>query len=180
MIPYSWLEGDELVDPSAPSDLADDVPLPADGKHVAIVGGGLAGLTTAYYMASVVKPSTKITIYEAEPRLGGWVRTDQVPVDVGGKKGIVNFERGPRSLSALGKNRSRYDDLVFYDLVSQSPYPNYSDLEMCPELTDHAVGNSASNSASNHTSPRTSLATSSTPTTSSKCLDQYSSSCPQS
>ena len=118
MIPYDWLKEDEYADPSGPSHVPNDVTLPADGKHVAIVGGGLAGLTTAYYMANAVRESTKITIYEAAPRLGGWVKTDQVPVDVGGKKGIVNFERGPRSFSALGKNKSRYDDLVFYDLVS--------------------------------------------------------------
>jgi oxygen-dependent protoporphyrinogen oxidase len=98
------------VDPSKP--------LPADGKHIAIIGGGLTGLTTAYYMSSVVRPSTKITLYEASPRLGGWVKTDKVKVDVGGKKGTVNFERGPRSLSSLTKNKSRFDDLVLYDLVS--------------------------------------------------------------
>lgn len=105
------------VDPNEPFDLDPNQPLPADGKHIAIVGGGLTGLTTAYYMASVVKPSTKITLYEANSRLGGWIRTDPVPVNVGGKKGIVNFERGPRSLSSLTKNTSRFDDLVFYDLV---------------------------------------------------------------
>ncbi|KAH8177585.1 flavin containing amine oxidoreductase domain-containing protein [Sarocladium implicatum] len=116
VIPYEWLKENEYANPSEPSQVPDDVALPADGKHVAIVGGGLAGLTTAYYMANAVRENTKITIYEAAPRLGGWVKTDQVPVDVGGKKGIVNFERGPRSFSALGKNKSRYDDLVFYDL----------------------------------------------------------------
>ncbi|KAK0383266.1 hypothetical protein NLU13_9179 [Sarocladium strictum] len=104
------------VNPSEPVEVDPSQPLPADGKDIAIIGGGLTGLTAAYYMASVVRPSTKITIYEANSRLGGWVRTDQVPVDVGGKKGIVNFERGPRSLSSLTKNTARFDDLVFYDL----------------------------------------------------------------
>ena len=102
----------ETVDPNEHIELDPSQPLPADGKNIAIVGGGLTGLTAAYYMASVVRPSTKITLYEASPRLGGWIKTDQVPVDVGGKKGIVNFERGPRSLSALASNKSRFDDLV--------------------------------------------------------------------
>lgn len=106
------------VNPSEPFDPPPDEPLPADGKHIAIIGGGLTGLTAAYYMAGVVRPSTKITLYEASSRLGGWVKTDQVPVNVDGKKGIVNFERGPRSLSSLAKNKSRFDDLMFYDLVS--------------------------------------------------------------
>lgn len=88
-----------------------------DGKHIAIVGGGLTGLTTAYYLAEGLNQSTKITIYEGSDRLGGWIRTDKVPVDVDGKKGTVSFERGPRSLSALHANKSRFDDLVLYDLV---------------------------------------------------------------
>lgn len=112
------LTHESRIDPSAYVDVDPSKPLPADGKHIAIIGGGLTGLTTAYYMSSVVRPSTKITLYEASPRLGGWVKTDKVKVDVAGKQGTVNFERGPRSLSSLTKNKSRFDDLVLYDLVS--------------------------------------------------------------
>ena len=88
-------------------------------NRIAILGGGLTGLTAAYYLALTkdATSNTKITIYEAGARLGGWVRTDKVPVDVDGVKGTVKFERGPRLLSSLATNKSRFDDLVFYDLV---------------------------------------------------------------
>jgi protoporphyrinogen/coproporphyrinogen III oxidase len=93
----------------------------ADGKRIAIIGGGLTGLTTAYYLAKSVSSKTRITIYEASDRLGGWLRTDRVPVDVGGTKGVVSFERGPRTISSLSASRSRFDDLILYDLVSSVP-----------------------------------------------------------
>ncbi|KAH7136545.1 hypothetical protein EDB81DRAFT_83194 [Dactylonectria macrodidyma] len=90
-----------------------------DASHadIAVLGGGLTGLTTAYYLAKKLPPTANITLYEAGDRLGGWIRTERVPVDVGGKKGTVLFERGPRSLTSLSGNTWRYDDLVFYDLV---------------------------------------------------------------
>lgn len=87
------------------------------GQDVAVIGGGLTGLTTAYYLAKNLPPSARITIYEASDRLGGWIWTDRVPVDVQGIRGIVNFERGPRTLTSLKGNAWRYDDLVLYDLV---------------------------------------------------------------
>lgn len=83
----------------------------------AVVGGGLTGLATAYYLAKKLPPSVNITLYEAGDRLGGWVRSERHPVDLGGKKGSVLFERGPRSLTSLSGNTWRYDDLVLYDLV---------------------------------------------------------------
>ncbi|KAF7548377.1 hypothetical protein G7Z17_g7092 [Cylindrodendrum hubeiense] len=83
---------------------------------IAVLGGGLTGLTTAYYLAKKLPPTANITLYEAGDRLGGWIRTERVPVDVDGKKGTVLFERGPRSLTSLVGNTWRYDDLVFYDL----------------------------------------------------------------
>lgn len=82
-----------------------------------MAGGGLTGLTTAYYLAKELPASAKVTVYEGSDRLGGWVKTDQVSVDVGGVQGTVSFERGPRTLSSLNTSTWRYDDLVLYDLV---------------------------------------------------------------
>ncbi|KAJ5923622.1 hypothetical protein N7454_008867 [Penicillium verhagenii] len=68
--------------------------------HVAIVGGGITGLTSAYQLTK--NPNiTGITIYEKSPRLGGWMRSERVPV----KGGDVLFEYGPRTIrcsDALG------------------------------------------------------------------------------
>lgn len=89
----------------------------AEGTRIAVAGGGLTGLTTAYYLAKELPASAKVTVYEGSDRLGGWVKTDQVSVDVGGVQGTVSFERGPRTLSSLNTSTWRYDDLVLYDLV---------------------------------------------------------------
>ena len=54
-------------------------------KKIAIVGGGISGLSAAYYLS----PHHDVTIFESAPRLGGHARTvmagrngDQ-PVDTG-------------------------------------------------------------------------------------------------
>jgi oxygen-dependent protoporphyrinogen oxidase len=86
-------------------------------RDIAVVGGGLTGLTTAYYLAKQLPSTAKITLYEGSDRLGGWIRTDRVPVDVDGVKGTVSFERGPRTLSSNHLSTWRFDDLVLYDLV---------------------------------------------------------------
>ncbi|GJN72925.1 oxygen-dependent protoporphyrinogen oxidase [Purpureocillium lilacinum] len=87
------------------------------GKSIAVVGGGLTGLTTAYYLAKQLPASARITLYEGSDRLGGWIWTDRVEVDVDGTRGTVGFERGPRTLSSLHLSTWRFDDLVLYDLA---------------------------------------------------------------
>ncbi len=56
-------------------------------KKVAILGGGICGLALAYYLQ---KHSCDITIFEAQDRLGGWLRTHS-------HEGAL-FECGPRTL----------------------------------------------------------------------------------
>jgi oxygen-dependent protoporphyrinogen oxidase len=99
----------------------------AKDANIAVIGGGLTGLSTAYYLAKKLPSTTKITLYEGSDRLGGWIKTDRVPVDVGGKQGIVSFERGSRSLTSLAGNTFRFDDLVLYDLVRNS-FSNMTEL----------------------------------------------------
>jgi protoporphyrinogen/coproporphyrinogen III oxidase len=89
----------------------------AKDANIAVLGGGLTGLTAAYYLAKKLPSTAKITLYESSDRLGGWIKTDRVPVDIEGKSGTVSFERGARSLSSLVGNTFRFDDLVLYDLV---------------------------------------------------------------
>lgn len=61
--------------------------------NIAVLGGGITGLATAYYLADAL-PRVKITLFERKNELGGWVRSKKV--DVG--NGEVLFEQGPRSL----------------------------------------------------------------------------------
>ena len=62
-------------------------------KDVAVIGGGITGLATAYYI-SEIPGGPQVTLYESGPRLGGWLRSTSI--DVG--NGNVIFEQGPRNL----------------------------------------------------------------------------------
>ena len=62
-------------------------------QNVAVLGGGITGLSSAYYLTKEL-PRAKITIYEASDRIGGWLSSKRVPV----KDGTILFEAGPRTL----------------------------------------------------------------------------------
>ncbi|CAK4025957.1 Protoporphyrinogen oxidase [Lecanosticta acicola] len=62
-------------------------------QHVAVLGGGVTGLASAYYLLKR-QPTAKVTLYEAKDRIGGWLESHRVPVD----GGSVLFEAGPRTL----------------------------------------------------------------------------------
>ncbi|MFE9255317.1 NAD(P)/FAD-dependent oxidoreductase [Streptomyces sp. NPDC006879] len=53
-------------------------------RRVAVIGGGVAGLTAAY----VLQKACEVTLYEAEPRLGGHAHTHDLPADGGGTLGV--------------------------------------------------------------------------------------------
>lgn len=74
---------------------------------VAILGGGITGLASAYYL-SQQQPNSRITLFEGSSRMGGWLHSKRV--DVG--SGNIVFEQGPRSLRANTPN-----SLVTLDLV---------------------------------------------------------------
>lgn len=66
-------------------------------KNIAILGGGIAGLASAFYLSREL-PKAKITLYEGSDRLGGWLHTEFVDVE-GGK---IALEKGPRTLRPNG------------------------------------------------------------------------------
>ncbi len=47
--------------------------LAKDMKRIAIIGGGIAGITAAYELSK--SPTVQATLYESSPRLGGIVET---------------------------------------------------------------------------------------------------------
>ena len=65
----------------------------SDVNDISVVGGGITGLTAALY-AKAEFSNANVTLYEAEPRVGGWLQSKCVEV----KGGNVLFEQGPRSL----------------------------------------------------------------------------------
>jgi hypothetical protein len=81
--------------PSAPLSFSaplDPTPNP-HARNIAILGGGITGLTTAFQLARTI-PNAKITLFEKSNRLGGWLDSEVLQVD----GGEVLFEWGPRSL----------------------------------------------------------------------------------
>ncbi|MDE3045379.1 MAG: protoporphyrinogen oxidase [Verrucomicrobiota bacterium] len=55
---------------------------------IAILGGGISGLSAAWFLLKKY-PDAKISLFEASPRLGGWIDTHQA--------GPFLFEQGPRT-----------------------------------------------------------------------------------
>ncbi|RLU27205.1 hypothetical protein DMN91_001005 [Ooceraea biroi] len=69
-----------------------------------ILGGGISGLSAAYYAAKNAK-ITSINLLEASNRLGGWIRSRVSP------NGAV-FEQGPRTIRLVGAAGKNTLDLV--------------------------------------------------------------------
>eukprot|EP00941_MAST-03F_sp_MAST-3F-sp1_P003784 g3784.t1 len=65
-------------------------------KKVCILGGGVSGLSTAWFLRAAVGRSIEIDLFESSSRFGGWVRTSS-----DNKDGFV-FEHGPRGFRPNG------------------------------------------------------------------------------
>jgi oxygen-dependent protoporphyrinogen oxidase len=67
-------------------------------ERIAILGGGIAGLSSAYFIAREF-PKSQVVVFEAGKDTGGWIKSRRVEViDSEGKEGNVLFELGPRTL----------------------------------------------------------------------------------
>lgn len=62
-------------------------------KRVAVLGGGITGLAAAYFIRQQL-PHAKVTLYEGNETLGGWLKSIRLPT----ANGSILFEAGPRSL----------------------------------------------------------------------------------
>lgn len=60
-----------------------------------ILGGGLSGLCSAYYLTRLLGPSHRIVVLEASQRFGGWIETLR-------RQDGITFETGPRSVRPVG------------------------------------------------------------------------------
>ncbi|MFE3291206.1 FAD-dependent oxidoreductase, partial [Rhodococcus sp. NPDC059234] len=72
---------------------------------VAVVGGGISGLTAAYRLRGALGPAARIVVLEASDRIGGKLRTTDMaggPVDVGAEAFIERRPEVPALLAELG------------------------------------------------------------------------------
>ncbi|KAK4129532.1 hypothetical protein N657DRAFT_563990 [Parathielavia appendiculata] len=108
-------------------------------RNIAVIGGGLTGLTTAWYLTRLL-PKAKITIFDARENLGGWIDTVKHEVETpDGRKGTVLFERAARMVKpqpSAPTKVPKWDDLVFYDLVTKL---NLTDQLMSSKQADETV-----------------------------------------
>ncbi|KAF9109934.1 hypothetical protein BGX27_006989 [Mortierella sp. AM989] len=69
--------------------------------HIAVIGGGISGLSTAWYLARTAPSNVAITLLEGSKRTGGWLQSDRLS-DPQNPGGSILLERGPRSLRPQG------------------------------------------------------------------------------
>ncbi|WVQ94921.1 protoporphyrinogen oxidase [Kwoniella sp. CBS 9459] len=75
-------------------------------RRIAVLGGGLSGLTTAYHLTKLL-PTSRVTLLDSSTRVGGWI--DSKVQEIGFKdaegavrEGMVTTESGPRSIRPKG------------------------------------------------------------------------------
>ncbi|KAK7203550.1 hypothetical protein BZA70DRAFT_296892 [Myxozyma melibiosi] len=90
-------------------------------SSVAVLGGGISGLSTAYYLSRLLPKTVPITIYEASGRVGGYIESTKLQLPAasidgaGGEKNEdVLFEHGPRTLRVS----KRVSSLNMFDLIN--------------------------------------------------------------
>ncbi|KAK9765718.1 oxygen-dependent protoporphyrinogen oxidase [Basidiobolus ranarum] len=76
-------------------------------KQITVLGGGISGLSTAWYLAKALPATTRIVLLERSKHLGGWLNSKRTHND-------TLFETGPRSLRPKG-----YAGLLTLNLVNE-------------------------------------------------------------
>ncbi|KAI8647246.1 protoporphyrinogen oxidase [Parasitella parasitica] len=80
---------------------------------IAVLGGGISGLSAAYYLARLASGTSRIVLIEGEDRVGGWIRSRRVAPgqysrdnqpQLSNSKDSMLFEAGPRGLRPDGPN----------------------------------------------------------------------------
>ena len=74
-------------------------------KRIAVLGGGISGLSAAWNLVRSSGVPVEVTVYEAASRVGGWMASSKT------SDGAV-FEMGPRSLRTAGPSARVAMELV--------------------------------------------------------------------
>ncbi|TPX42542.1 protoporphyrinogen oxidase [Synchytrium endobioticum] len=105
----------------------------AANRHICILGGGVSGLSTAYYLSNLIKvssisDSTRITLLESSSRFGGWIESHKTSLPSNTNNDEIILERGPRTLRPSGIAGAITLDLVHRLGLSShiSPIPKTS------------------------------------------------------
>ncbi|KAH8726405.1 hypothetical protein GQ44DRAFT_705590 [Phaeosphaeriaceae sp. PMI808] len=82
-------------------------------ERIAVLGGGVAGLSSAYFVAKEF-PNSKITVFEAGKETGGWIKSRKVEVP----GGEIIFESGPRTLRRSSTTTHLIQELDLADALT--------------------------------------------------------------
>jgi oxygen-dependent protoporphyrinogen oxidase len=105
-------------------------------RHVAVVGGGIAGLAAAFYLARQGGPGLRVTVFESAPRIGGKLQVSEVaglPVDEGAESMLVLRPEGLELARAVGLG----EELVAADTTSAAVWSRGA---LHPLPTGHVMG----------------------------------------
>ncbi|KAK8027840.1 protoporphyrinogen oxidase [Apiospora marii] len=99
--------------PKATADVESPPPSADPPRRIAVLGGGITGLTAAHYLARHAK-NVHITLYEGSDHLGGWIKGEVAQTADGDE---ILLQQGPRMLRS-GASGNKYDDLILYDVLA--------------------------------------------------------------
>ncbi|XP_060527271.1 protoporphyrinogen oxidase [Cylas formicarius] len=83
-----------------------------------VIGGGLSGLSAAYYLAKTL-PSQTTRLIESSQRLGGWIKTT--------KENNIIFEQAARTIRPRGEAGANTLDLIEELDLEDEIVPIFSD-----------------------------------------------------
>ncbi|EST08978.1 Amine oxidase [Kalmanozyma brasiliensis GHG001] len=91
--------------------LSTSTALLSDKKRIAVLGGGISGLTSAYRLSQQL-PNDRydIVLFEKQNRLGGWIDSERISLSSTETEALI--EKGPRSIRPAG-----YSGLMMLELV---------------------------------------------------------------
>lgn len=96
-------------------------------SRIAVLGGGISGLSAAYYLARLAPKSTKIVLIEGKNRVGGWIESKRVVTP--DSKDTVLFESGPRTLRPKGPSGTLLLEMV-KKKRNEKPFPSFLVIHM--------------------------------------------------
>lgn len=109
-------------------------------KRIAVIGGGITGLTTAYRIKKIIEAENlpfELIVLEAGLRAGGMIYTasnEGQIFELGAASIDIRYPEGIQLIKELGMedqlvySKGNKPDIFFYNQLNQLPYPTYNGI----------------------------------------------------